>query len=57
MYGLSRKKWVNRVCPILRRVRFPSSRLEFLVEDVEGEGIGLIERRLVCDLVFPDKIP
>jgi len=46
MYGFSRQEWVNRVCPILRRVGVTSSRLEFLIEDVHGgQGICLIERR------------
>ena len=35
------------VCLLLRLVRVTSSRLEFLVEDVQGEGICLIEERLL----------
>ena len=38
---------VRRVYPILRRVRVTSSRLEFLMEEVPGEGLGLIERSLL----------
>jgi len=43
--GLVDRKWAHRICPIQRLVRDTSSRLEFLVEDVQGEGLRLIERR------------
>ena len=47
---------MSRVCAILRRV-ITSSCLEFLMEEVEGEGMDLIERSLllfVIGLIFPD---